>query len=93
MNGLYKSSFGLCVCCFVFKITLGFLNSALAVIEDAVCIYSGLDGWGLKKLKCKQNLKLFDEGKPRTICDILLGDGSWIYHRKIQKKLLENRNG
>ena len=42
----------------------------------------------LKRLNyCTQNLKLFDEGKMR-LCDIVTGDESWIYHRKIQKKSL-----
>ena len=42
----------------------------------------------LKRLEyCKKNLKLFDEGQMR-LCDIVTGDESWIYHRKIQKKSL-----
>ena len=42
----------------------------------------------LKRLEyCKKNLKLFDEWQMR-LCDIVTGDESRIYHRKIQKKSL-----
>ena len=42
----------------------------------------------LKRLNiCKQNLAMFEEGKWR-LCDVITGDESWIYHRKIQKKAM-----
>ena len=34
---------------------------------------------------CQKNLKLIDEQKLR-LCDIITGDESWIYHRKVGKK-------
>ena len=40
----------------------------------------------LKRLNfCTENLKLFDEGKVR-LYDVVTGDESWIFHRKIHKK-------
>ena len=46
------------------------------------------DAQKLKRLKfCEKNLKKFDEGKWR-LCDVVTGDESWIFHRKIQKKCM-----
>ena len=34
---------------------------------------------------CKKNLNLFSQGKLR-LCDIVTGDESWFWHKKIGKK-------
>ena len=36
---------------------------------------------------CTHNLKMFEEGKSR-LCDVVTGDESWIYYRKIRKKAM-----
>ena len=38
---------------------------------------------------CQRNLSLIKSGKLR-LCDIVTGDESWIYHRKIEKKAMNS---
>ncbi len=40
-------------------------------------------------LFCQQNLDLFNEGKWR-LSDVMTGDESWIYHRKINKRAINS---
>ena len=35
---------------------------------------------------CQEKLSLVNEGKTR-LCDIFNGDESWIYHKKLRKKI------
>ena len=74
-------------------------NTLVKIIHEALNLSKRASRWiphkltdeqKLKRLTaCQRNLDLVNSGKLR-LCDIITGDESWIYHRKIEKRAMNS---